>query len=436
MTEIFQIFLQILVIFIFCYFPQYYLNFFDLKKQSIIEKISLGVIINIFILLLLSFTNQKNFNLVYIVLIIIFCNNLFFFTIENWGFKLFDTKLIFLFIFILVFSFDLANNLKLGWDPQNFWFFKTLNFIQGGDIYNLKNIPRQDYPHLGSFIWAIYTKISFLKLEYLGRIFYIFFYCVSIFSVAELLNLDDIKKILFSSIIIILTYNILLFNGHQEILIFSIFTLFSKYFYLIIKNNISKSVINYYSIIILLLFLCGTWTKNEAMFFSFTSMLLILCLPKKSSLFRLSIFFSFFFIIALRFLIFKEIGLDTSTIHANNYENLSLLNLGNHFRIDRILLIFKYFFFGLVSNLIYIIAIFVIIFMLYYRKNKTDLFFYFTSLILNFLLILSFYIFSTAPIEWTLKVTIERVTFEALGIYLIPIIIFINVYSKKVFKIC
>ena len=229
MTEIFQIFLQILVIFIFCYFPQYYLNFFDLKQQSIIEKISLGVIINIFILLLLSFSNQKNFNLVYIVLIIIFCNNLFFFTIENWGFKLFDTKFIFLFIFILVFSFDLANNLKLGWDPQSFWFIKTLNFIQGGDIYNLKNIPRPDYPHLGSFIWAIYTKISFLKLEYLGRIFYIFFYCVSIFSVVELLNLDDIKKILFSSIIIILTYDILLFNGHQEVLIFSIFTLFSKF---------------------------------------------------------------------------------------------------------------------------------------------------------------------------------------------------------------
>ena len=120
----------------------------------------------------------------------------------------------------------------------------------------------------------------------------------------------------------------------------------------------------------MLLFLCGTWTKNEAMFFSFTSMLLILCLPKKSNLFRLSIFFSFFFIIALRFLIFKEIGLNISTIHGTNYENLSLLNLGSYFGIDKIFLIFKYFFFGLVSNLIYIIATFAMIFMLYYRKNK------------------------------------------------------------------
>ena len=73
--------------------------------------------------------------------------------------------------------------------------------------------------------------------------------------------------------------------------------------------------------------------------------------------------------------------------------------------------------------------------MFFYRKNKIDLSYYCISLILNFLLILSFYIFTTTPIEWSLKVTIERVTFEVLGIYLIPIIIFINVYPKKIFKI-
>ena len=165
MIEIFQIFLQIFVIFIFCYFPQYYLNFLNIRQQSIVEKISLGSIINIFILLLLSFINQKNFDLIFVVLIIVFCTNLFFFIIENWKPKLIDIKLIFLFIFVLVFSFDLANNLKLGWDPQNFWFLKTLNFIEGGDIYNIKNNPRQEYPQLGTFIWAIYTKISFLEYE-------------------------------------------------------------------------------------------------------------------------------------------------------------------------------------------------------------------------------------------------------------------------------
>ena len=136
--------------------------------------------------------NKKWKLLIFVFLIIIFFSNLFFFIIDNWNFKTLNVKLIFLFIFVLVFSFDLANNLKLGWDAQNFWIFKTLNFIDGGDVYNLKNFPRQEYPFLGPFIWAIYTKISFLEHEYLGRIFYIFLYCLSIFSVAELVKFDDI----------------------------------------------------------------------------------------------------------------------------------------------------------------------------------------------------------------------------------------------------
>jgi len=434
LIEIFQIFLQILVIFIFCYFPQYYLNFFNIRQQSIIEKISLGSIINIIILLLLSFINQKNLDLIFIILLIIFCTNLFFFVLENWKFKILDIKLIFLFIFVLVFSFDLANNFKLGWDPQNFWIIKTLNFIEGGDIYNLKNFPRQEYPHLGSFIWAIYTTISFLEYEYLGRIFYIFLFCLSIFSIAELLNFSDIYKILFSSVIIILTYDILLFNGYQEVLIFSIFTLFSKYFYLIIKNNISKNFINFYSITILLLLLNSIWIKNEAMFFSFISIFLIMCLPKKSYLYKLSIFFSFVLVIFLRFIIFKKIGMDTSLMQSN-YEYSSILHLGSFLTFDRILLIFKYFFFGLVSNLLYIISILTMLFLFVYKKNQINLTYYFVSLFLNFLLIYSFYIFTSIPIEFHLKVSIERVLFEIMGIYIIPIIIFINVYSKKIFKI-
>ena len=177
----------------------------------------------------------------------------------------------------------------------------------------------------------------------------------------------------------------------------------------------------------MLLLLSSIWIKNEAMFFSFICIFLILCLPKKSSLFKLSIFFSFFLIIILRFLIFEKIGLDTS---------LHTQYLDIYFMFDRIPLIIKYLFFGLLSNLIYVISIFAMLFMFFYRKKNTDLSFYFVSLMLNFLLISSFYIFITnAPIEWALKVTIERVVFEVLGIYIIPIVIFINVYSKKIFKI-
>jgi len=434
LIEIFQIFLQILIILIFCYFPQSYLNFFNIGQQSVIERISLGSIINIFTLLLLSFINQKNFDLIFIILSIIFCINLFFLIIENWKSKLLDAKLIFLLIFVVVFSFDLANNFKLGWDAQNFWILKTLNFFQEGDVYNLVNFSQQEYPHLGSFIWAIYAKISFLEYEYLGRIFYIFFFCLAIFSIAELLYFNYVYKILFSSVIIILTYNIHLFNGYQEILIFSIFTLFSKYFYLIIKDNANKSFISFCGVIIFLLLSNSIWIKNEAIFFSLIFLFLILILPKKKFLFKLGILSPFVLVVILKFIIFKKIGINTSLVQSN-FDYNSILHLGNFFTLDRVSVVFLYFSFGIISNLIYIISIFLMLFMFFYGGNKTNLSNYYISLVLNFLSILSFYIFTPHPLEWQLKESIERVLFEVMGVYIIPIIIFINVYSKKIFKI-
>jgi len=184
---------------------------------------------------------------------------------------------------------------------------------------------------------------------------------------------------------------------------------------------------------IMLLLLSSIWIKNEAMFFSFISIFLILCLPKKSFLYKLSIFFSFVLAIILRFFIFKEIGMNIDLMQ-NNYEYSDILHLGSFLSFDRILVISKYFFFGLAANLLYIISIFTILFMFFYRKNNTDLRLYFVSLILNFLLIYAFYLFTSMPIEWHLKMSIERVLFEVLGIYLIPIIIFINVFSNKIFK--
>ena len=184
----------------------------------------------------------------------------------------------------------------------------------------------------------------------------------------------------------------------------------------------------------MLLLLSSIWIKNEAMFFSFISIFLILCLPKKSFLFKFSMFFSFILLIILKFFIFKTIGLDAALMQ-HNYEYSDILHLDSFLSFDRILVISKYFFFGLASNLLYVISIPIMLFLFVYKKSKIDLTYYSASLILNFMLISSFYIFTSVPIEWHLKISIERVLFEVLGIYIIPIVIFTNVYSKKIFKI-
>ena len=70
--------------------------------------------------------------------------------------------------------------------------------------------------------------------------------------------------------------------------------------------------------------------------------------------------------------------------------------------------------------------------MLFNRKNNLDLIFYIVSMLFNFILICSFYLFTITPVEWTLKANMDRILFEVAGIYFIPIIIFINAFFKKI----
>ena len=142
----------------------------------------------------------------------------------------------------------------------------------------------------------------------------------------------------------------------------------------------------------------------------------------------------FIFILIIRFFIFNKIGLDISTFQENNYEYSNLFYLEQFFTFNRIIVVFKYLFLGLASNLLYILSLLIMLFIFFYEKNKIEIQYYFASLILNLMIIYSFYIFTSMPIEYHLKVSIERVLFEVLGIYIIPIVIFINAYSQKIFK--
>ena len=161
MIEILTICIHIIVITILCYMPSSLTLFFTQnKKIDIIEHLEIGIILNIFLLLLLSFLLRKDSFFIFYILFFIFSLNLFFCIKDLYkkiNYKNFSVKPEFLFLFFLVFvlSIDLANNLKLGWDAQNYWYTKKMLFENNGDIFDLKFTPRDDYPHLGSFLWFI-----------------------------------------------------------------------------------------------------------------------------------------------------------------------------------------------------------------------------------------------------------------------------------------
>ena len=154
----------------------------------------------------LLFYSFLNIDLKYLVsfLYVIFSINLIFLIIDCKTNSSIFYKTIFFTLILFIFSINLASDLKIGWDAQNIWFPKALNFIDGEKIDNLKNLPRPDYPFFGPYMWAIFSDVSFLKHEYFGRIFYIYVFCLSIFAIIEKINLKNELKFLLSLIILLM----------------------------------------------------------------------------------------------------------------------------------------------------------------------------------------------------------------------------------------
>ena len=121
---------------------------------------------------------------------------------------------------------------------QYFYYIKALFFIDNQNFSELKKFIHYSYhPHLGSFFWAFFSNLMPIKLEYFGRLFYVFIFCFSMFYVCH----NNLKEKFTGNIIFILIIAILYiyerFSGLQEILIFSFLVILSKYFFLIKESK-------------------------------------------------------------------------------------------------------------------------------------------------------------------------------------------------------
>ena len=225
MIEIFYIIAQILFILAIAYFPIILFEnnvYFNSLKFNLLDKLSINLIFFMNLLFLTSILNINTYNILYIYFFIIIL--FFILNFKNFNFNKIKVNyfLISLLIFIFLISIDIADQIFFSWDTKQNWFFKTLNFFQNQDIENLKGFNNFDYPHLGSFIWSFFWKYPFENYGYLGRIFYVFLYVLSIFSISNCLKLEIYEKIIFSILLISLTYNYKLFSGLQDVVIFSV----------------------------------------------------------------------------------------------------------------------------------------------------------------------------------------------------------------------
>ena len=424
MIEIFLILLQIVFLFYIISFCIPCFEFNNKYQKNLINTLSVKIIILANIFFIFSLIKLDNYFL--LIFLILCCAYLFIKKKQSLTFRL-NYEFLYIVLLIFLISVSFASALEFSWDAKFFWFMKVLNFYQNESVYNLNKLPATDYPHLGTYIWAFFWKFPFNLYEYHGRIFYIFFFIISIFSFFDIFKINQSNKFIFSTLTIITTFSFDLISGNQEIIIFSLSLLSAKFCYLILTKSEKKNIsINL--IILLLIFNFATWVKNEGFFIIGFSLLTLFFSAKLDKSQKKIIFFGSCLVIILRIIFFKFLSTDLEsfefekTFTLNNFEDL----------LKDAKIIFFYSFVYLTQLPIMALGILVLVYNLYKFKLDEIIVFNLVYLLLNVLFIFGAFIFSMENVEWQVRVGLKRVMFETSGFYLIAIAYLINKIQKKI----
>ena len=419
MTEIASIIFHIFFLTVISLLPNK-IFFFSKNKDLYIP---ISIILLSFVLLLMSFL-KIDLVIVRYFLWSIFFINLFYIFVEKKYLYLNNLKFFFFILIVLVLSLDLAVNLKLGWDAQNYWIIKSLNFTNGEDVYNLKNLPRPDYPYFGSYLWSVFSSISFLGHEYFGRIFYVYLFCVSIFTICNILKFNDIFKSLLFLLLIIIFNNDFIFQGYQEVLVFSYAVILTYFIFEFQKSFEDKKIISLFLINFFILF----WIKNEAFIFSIA---LFACMTLLKSSRNISFVVGFILIVLLRIFLYKIFNFDLE-LQAGNYEKVNFSNFSELITISRILTIFKYTIF---SSFKVPIIIFIILssYLIFNLKNNFLIKLFTANLLSCLILFFLAYLTTTFPLSFHLITSADRLLFQIAGFNIILIFLLFNQLKKKSF---
>ena len=388
-------------------------NFFDIQIFNIILILNIFLIVSFFkiniLYLLILFLILSLFNLIFIKSI-----------------RLINSLPMYLAIFILflIYSTKVMNNPELGWDAAVNWIFKTKNFYSNNDFQNLKNVPGiNNYPHLGSYIWAVFWRISFVNHEYTGRLIYIFIYLSSIFAATNILKTDIFKKIILGTILSILAFDNILINGYQEPLMFSFCIIFMLFFLKIEETK--KIKFNY----LFLFFVANLilWTKNEGIFFLIFLSIFILLSKKIFIQHKIVILFFFSFLIFIKSILFN-VYMDGLLIGWDGYEFINLLKVFSAEYLKRLPYLSFQVFISFFKHPILILFIVCLIISYCFLKGKSYKNLEFIIfLILNIAMSIGiFYLTNDTKWDFHAAVGLDRILYQTSGLYIIYILKFLN----------
>ena len=421
MIEIFFIFLSFPIFLLITLVPLK-INLRNLSNiKNILDKLIYNLILNLNFLFLLSVLpiNISQYCLLLAILYLLLFFYRYFIVNFNIGtiINLFLFFLITGFVFIS-FAMIIANELNLGWDAKYFYYIKSLFFFDGLSLESLNNFEHNKWhPHLGSFYWGFFWYLSPLKIEYYGRLFYLFIYCISIFYLTQkIFNKKIVANILFI-IISLSLFNYERFSGLQEILIFSLLIIASYFVAYSSTNN------KFYILFTILISNLILWIKSEGIVYI---LIILLCLMLKKSInkrLKFITFISFASIILFKYLIYYKYNF---IYNAQPYNMDYLRSLNIKVLSDKIKYIVPYLGYYSLKNYIFFIGVIVLFYKNIFNKNKIYLLSFNIFAILNILFIFLAYLTREIEILYSIKTTMERLVFTSSGFYLFLILSMIN----------
>ena len=432
MIEILQILLFFFIFILLLFIPFNIFSSLNLPSNiDIVEKTSLNLVINLNLLLFLSFlplsiqSIQPIVILSYLLVLIISYR------------KNFDLIFVFfksispLFIIFFLLAINISSEIFLGWDAKFFYYIKSLFFYEEKTIFDLYKFEHSMWhPHFGSYLWGFFWTLSFVDNEHFGRLFYLFLFCYSFFAVSKINKKQLINNTIFL-ILIFLFYEYNFFSGLQEILIFSFLVLISKYFFLFLKNNKDEMFLLYLIILFSNLLI---WIKSEGIVYFFILLILLLIQNKisiKRRLFLSALFISFYLL--------KLVIYDISNLENGQkilYDIEYILNLDFNLIFYKLSNIVVWFFYYLSNNIFLSIFIFLIFYekLFVKEKNRINTSYFNILIIYSFfviLFIISAYIFREMEIEYAIRTTMDRLLMTASGFFVYPSIKLLN---KKLYR--
>ncbi len=432
MIEFLSIFFFIIFLTLYFFIPFYKKETFSSFKITLddYDLRSLNIIILLNLILFFSLLNLTVGQIINIFYSLIFIFVIYFLT--NFK-KFYFSKNIIYYLFIysiilLVLSLDLSSKLYLYWDAQKIWLPKALVFYNDGLISDLKNTSYTHYSFLGSLIWAFFWKISSFNHEYFGRIFFIAIYCYSLFNIISLFNLNKNLRTITLLFLILTTYEYWHFRGTQEILVFSLLLILSKY---LLNLVLYEKNINFNLLIIFLSSNLIIWTKNEGIILSIVLYIIIFFFSRQSLKKRFLLLLTLLFMVILRFGIFKINGLDLDLSQDFDFQNIIMI-FYNNISFSNIFIITKYILFSFAKFPHILVSLFFAFLLLFNKQLFKKLKFLYLYLFLTIILI--FFIYLSSPhydMEFMVSTGSMRLMFE----FSAPYLLFIIIFFKEKFKI-